>query len=96
MKQDGLCFLKPNRVQRLHSCYPILVPFHPLFKAKYTEGIWVIFNVENVDQEYFTLEAIDQLELLQDIRTEDLGEWHFVLKDPSNIAIDIVQHIGVE
>lgn len=76
---------------------PDIAAFHPLFQKKYTGGgIWLTFNVNDVDGEYGRIKMIPGIELVQEIKTEDWGERHFVIKDPNGIAIDIVRYVGTQ
>lgn len=67
----------PTQPKRLHACHN-------------GEGSIFSFEVDDVDAAY--KEAQDnKLKVLQDVKTEDWGQRHFILEDPNNIIIDVVQ-----
>lgn len=93
---EWFILLETGQGSEIAFMLPDIEAFHPLFRAKYSSGgLWLTFNVENIDREFDRVKSINRIEIVQDIKTEDWGERHFVIKDPNNIAIDIVQFIGV-
>ena len=71
-------------------------PNHPtqpdFLQAAYGgSGLIYSFEVDNVDQEYEKFKKSDILILLH-VRTEEWGQRHFMIKDPSGMIIDVVQH----
>ncbi len=75
-----LGFLQPNH------------PSQPEFLHESYSGAGVIysFEVRNVDQEYKKLRNA-KIPVLLDLRTEDWGQRHFMIKDPGGMVIDVVQ-----
>lgn len=93
---DWFVLLETKQGSEIAFMLPDIEAFHPLFRTKYADGgLWLTFNVEDIDKEYERVKSINQITIIQEIKTEDWGERHFVIKDPNNIAIDIVQFIGV-
>ena len=73
-----------------------LQPHHPtqpdFLQAAYGGGGLIYsFEVDNVDEEYEKLKTSDLLMLLH-VKTEEWGQRHFMIKDPSGMVIDVVQH----
>ena len=73
-----------------------LQPNHPtqpdFLQAAYGgSGLIYSFEVNDVDQEYAKLKNSEVPILLQ-VRTEEWGQRHFMIKDPSGMVIDVVQH----
>jgi uncharacterized glyoxalase superfamily protein PhnB len=56
------------------------------------EGVIYSFEVENADQEYRKLKD-SQVEILYEIRTEEWGQRHFMIRDPGGMVIDLVQTV---
>ncbi len=79
----GACelgFMKPN----LESQADIL---KSAFQGK---GIWLVFDVKDVEAEYKRIQALGvPIELA--LRNEPWGDRHFVVVDPNGIGVDIVQ-----
>ncbi len=63
--------------------------FKPAFQG---QGVWVAIDVEDVDQEYQRIKAMDAAIVL-DVRDEPWGDRHFVLFDPNGVGVDVVQHV---
>lgn len=77
-----LGFLQPNLQSQpkfLHRAYP-------------GHGIIYSFEVDNIDQEYKKLKN-STIQILLDVRTEEWGQKHFMIKDPSGMVIDVVQAV---
>lgn len=77
-----LGFMKPN----LDSQAAI---FQPAFQGK---GMWLAIDVEDVDAEHKRLEAMG-VKIEVPLRDEPWGDRHFVIVDPNDIGIDIVQRM---
>lgn len=75
-----LGFLRPNH------------PTQPDFlQAAYTgSGVVYSFEVNDVDQEYEKIKK-SGVPILLEVKTEEWGQRHFMIKDPGGMAIDIVQ-----
>ena len=52
------------------------------------EGIWLAFEVEDVDAEYERLGKV--LPIHTAIRDEPWGERHFVVRDPSGASVNVM------
>lgn len=73
-----------------------LQPNHPtqpdFLQAAYGgSGLIYSFEVSDVDQEYEKFKKSKMAILLQ-IKTEEWGQRHFMIKDPSGMVVDVVQH----
>lgn len=75
---------------------PNIERFHPLFQSEYSGGVWLTINVKEIDKEYDRLIKTKKIDIIQEIKTEPWGERHFVIRDPNNFAIDIVEFVGTE
>ena len=63
----------------------------PIFRpALQGQGIWIVIDVENVDQEYQRIKDMDE-DIVVNLRDEPWGERHFVVRDPNGIGVDVVQ-----
>ena len=49
-------------------------------------------EVSDVDTVYDRLMA-EKIPLVQDLRSEDFGQRHFIVQDPNGILIDLIQNI---
>ena len=76
-----LGFLQPN-----HPSQPDFL--HAAYKGS---GLIYSFEVNNVDQEYEKLKK-SGIPILLQVKTEEWGQRHFMIKDPSGMVIDVVQH----
>ena len=73
-------FLEPN-----HSSQPGFL--HPHFNG---EGSLFSLEVDDADDAY--REAINLgLEIVMDLKSEDWGQRHFMLRDPHGLIVDILQ-----
>jgi uncharacterized glyoxalase superfamily protein PhnB len=73
-----------------------LQPNHPtqpdfLHAAYGGNGVIYSFEVNDVDQEYEKIKK-SGAPILLEVKTEEWGQRHFMIKDPSGMTIDIVQH----
>ena len=69
-------------------------PTQPDIFHKAYQGSGVIFSVEVDDADAAYSEIKDKgLEVVSDLKSEDWGQQHFVIKDPNGIYLDIVQSI---
>ncbi|GAB3533675.1 VOC family protein [Arthrobacter tecti] len=55
-----------------------------------SQGMLLNFEVDDVDQEYERLVTRGAHTPLLDIRTEDFGQRHFILRGPEGILIDVI------
>ena len=72
-----------------------LQPNHPtqpdFLQAAYGgSGLIYSFEVKDVDQEYEKFKK-SEIPILLQVRTEEWGQRHFMIKDPSGMVIDVVQ-----
>ncbi len=73
----------------------ILDSTHPTLPEGFRErarGMLINMEVTDVDSEYDRLMKT-KIPLVQDIRSEDFGQRHFIVQDPNGILIDIIQNI---
>lgn len=56
-------------------------------------GLWLNFEVDDVDAEYERLIKSAGLPVLRDIRSEAWGQRHFITADPNGILIDVITNI---
>ena len=73
-----------------------LQPNHPtqpdFLQAAYGgSGLIYSFEVSDVDQEYEKFKK-SKMAILFQIKTEEWGQRHFMIKDPSGMVVDVVQH----
>lgn len=74
----------------------ILQHDHPTMPATHqrsAQGILLNFEVEDADAAYQRLVKEAGLPLVRDIKSEDFGQRHFVLRDPANVLVDVIQVI---
>jgi catechol 2,3-dioxygenase-like lactoylglutathione lyase family enzyme len=57
-----------------------------------TQGLILNFEVDDADAEYARLRDAG-VTILQDIRSEEFGQRHFILADPNGILIDVIKLI---
>ncbi|MFI6641165.1 VOC family protein [Streptomyces sp. NPDC050504] len=66
---------------------------HPTLPAAYRRpvaGLLLNFEVEDVDAEWERLVVRGGLPAELEIRTEDFGQRHFIVADPSGVLIDVI------
>lgn len=71
----------------------LLDPTHPTIPAGYgkpVQGLLLNFEVDDVDAEWERLVVAGGLSARLDIRTEDFGQRHFIVADPSGVLIDVI------
>ena len=71
---------------------------HSSLPAKYqipTQGMLINFEVENVDLVYKNL-VQKGIKPILDIKSEEWGQRHFIISDPNNLLIDVIQNIEPE
>ena len=74
-----LGFLKPNLPAQA-------APFRGAYPG---QGMWVTIDVDDVEAHHARLVSLEvPIEL--DLRTEEWGDRHFVIRDPNGIGVDIV------
>lgn len=74
----------------------LLNPHHETVPAGYRRpvaGLLLNFEVDDVDAEYDRLVTTAGLEPKLDIRSEDFGQRHFIVADPSGVLIDVITNI---
>ncbi|MCI0549424.1 MAG: VOC family protein [Anaerolineae bacterium] len=73
----------------------LLIDGHPsqpdyLQNAYEGSGVVLSFEVADVDEEYKNVKATG-LKIIYDIKTEEWGQRHFMLRDPNGMVVDVVQ-----
>ncbi|KAF0835807.1 VOC family protein [Nocardia caishijiensis] len=74
----------------------LLDPTHPTIPDGYgkpVQGVVLNFEVDDVDAEWERLIVAGGLTPELTLRTEDFGQRHFILADPSGVLIDIITEI---
>ncbi len=88
---DWFVLLKSGETE-LGFMLPNLEEQAPVFRqATDGKGLWVVIDVENVDEEYQRIQSLDVV-IEYAIKDEPWGDRHFVMIDPNGIAVDVVQH----
>ena len=64
----------------------------PAGYRKPVQGLLINFEVDDVDAEYARLSAAG-LPMLQEIRSEDFGQRHFITHDPAGVMVDVIKMI---
>jgi len=64
----------------------------PAGYRKPVQGLLINFEVDDVDAEYARLSAAG-LPMLQEIRSEDFGQRHFITRDPAGVMVDVIKMI---
>lgn len=81
--------------QEPHFELALLDPSHeslPEAFQKPVQGLLINMEVEDVDKEYDRLTSFGP-DIVLDIRTEEWGQRHFMIKDPDGVLIDVIQNI---
>lgn len=60
---------------------------------KRVQGLILNFEVDDVDAEYERLVVEAKLPLELDIRDEEFGQRHFIIRDPNGVLIDMIKII---
>jgi catechol 2,3-dioxygenase-like lactoylglutathione lyase family enzyme len=55
-------------------------------------GVVINIEVENIDVEYERLKS-EGIPMVLDLRCEEWGQRHFIVSDPSGLAVDVIQEI---
>lgn len=79
-----------------HYELALLDPAHPTIPEGYrkpVQGLLLNFEVEDVDAEWERLVVQGGLPAELDIRSEDFGQRHFIVADPSGVLIDVITEI---
>ncbi len=63
-----------------------------LHQAYNGNGVVLSFEVDNVDDEYTKIKA-SGLAIVYELKTEEWGQRHFMLRDPNGMVVDVVQHL---
>lgn len=74
----------------------ILDQTHPTIPEGYrtkVQGLLLNFEVDDVDSEWERLVVQEGLTPLLTIRSEDFGQRHFIVSDPSGVLIDVITEI---
>ncbi|MGW5385624.1 VOC family protein [Nocardia sp. NPDC003963] len=74
----------------------LLDPTHPTIPEGYrkpVQGLLLNFEVDDVDAEWERLVVQGGLRAELAIRSEDFGQRHFIVADPSGVLIDIITEI---
>jgi catechol 2,3-dioxygenase-like lactoylglutathione lyase family enzyme len=69
---------------------------HPTVPEAYrkpVQGLLLNFEVEDVDSEWERLVVGEGLKPELGIRTEDFGQRHFIVADPSGVLIDMIKEV---
>ncbi|SCL14806.1 Uncharacterized conserved protein PhnB, glyoxalase superfamily [Micromonospora nigra] len=69
---------------------------HPTMPADYrrpVRGMLLNFEVTDVDAEYARLVTRAGLPPVLDLRSEDFGQRHFIIADPSGVLVDVITPI---
>jgi catechol 2,3-dioxygenase-like lactoylglutathione lyase family enzyme len=69
---------------------------HPSIPEGYRSpaaGLLLNFEVEDVDSEYRRLVETGGLEPKLELRSEDFGQRHFIVADPSGVLVDVITEI---
>ena len=57
------------------------------------QGLLLNFEVDDVDAEYARLVEIHGLTPLMPVQSEEFGQRHFILSDPSGVLVDVITEI---
>lgn len=74
----------------------ILDPRHPSVPAlgqRPVAGLFLNFEVDDVDEVYTRLITGVGLPVLRDLRSEEWGQRHFITADPNGVLIDVITNI---
>ncbi|MGC4938198.1 VOC family protein [Kribbella sp. DT2] len=74
----------------------LLDPTHPTIPEGYrrpVQGLLLNFEVDDVDAEWQRLVIEQGLDPELAIRSEDFGQRHFIVADPSGVLIDVITEI---
>lgn len=77
----------------------LLDPTNPSVPEGYrlpVQGLILNFEVEDVDAEWRRLVVEGGLEPEQTLRSEDFGQRHFIVADPSGVLVDVITPIAPE
>lgn len=78
-----LAFMAPNSDNQPKA-------LHPAFSG---EGLVYGFEVEDAASEYERLKSHKGIEVVTELKDEEWGQRHFILKDPAGIYVDVVQQL---
>ncbi|WP_330229293.1 VOC family protein [Nocardia sp. NBC_00508] len=68
-------------------------PTVPTAFRKPVQGLLLNFEVDDVDAEWERLVTQGGLQAELDIRTEEFGQRHFIVADPSGVLIDVITEV---
>lgn len=71
---------------------------HPTMPEGYRErvrGLLLNFEVDDVDAEWERLVVREGLQPKLDLRSEDFGQRHFIVADPSGVLVDVITEIPI-
>jgi catechol 2,3-dioxygenase-like lactoylglutathione lyase family enzyme len=73
----------------LNAAHPSL----PDGYQKHVSGLLLNFEVDDVDAEYERLVNQNGLEAVLPLRSEEFGQRHFIVADPSGVLVDVITEI---
>ncbi len=79
-----------------HHELALLDPTHPSVPEGYREpvqGLLLNFEVDDVDAEWERLVVRGGLKPELELRSEDFGQRHFIVADPSGVLVDVITEI---
>lgn len=95
IKFESDWFILLNVKERPENELALMLPGQPqtrkeYFQKKYSSGIWLLLEVEDI-QEYFVRLKNKKVKIDLELTTEEWGDTHFTILDPNGIGIDILQ-----
>ncbi|MFF8960228.1 VOC family protein [Streptomyces sp. NPDC014894] len=69
---------------------------HPTIPEGYrtpVSGLLLNFEVDDVDAEWERLVVREGLDAKLELRTEDFGQRHFIVADPSGVLVDVITEV---
>jgi len=91
-EDDWFILLKKGDYE-LGFMQPELPQQNKLFQPAFGGGSWLAFETDNAQREYERLQQAG-VPIVSDIKDEDWGDRHFVVKDPNGIGVDVYQRIA--
>ncbi|MEO1592154.1 MAG: VOC family protein [Cyanobacteria bacterium J06632_22] len=53
-------------------------------------GLWITIDVENVEAQFERLQQ-SNVDIVEPLKREAWGDYHFVVRDPNGIGVDVVE-----
>ena len=78
-----LAFMAPNAENQPKE-------LHPGFAG---EGMVYGFEVEDAKQEYERLSSKENVKMIVELKDEEWGQRHFIVRDPAGVYVDVVQQL---